>query len=235
MLLAIDTATRILSLALHDGDRVLAECTLNVGRNHSALAAPLIQQIIAQTGRSSDDLAALAVCVGPGSYTGLRIGIALAKGLAAVGNLPLVPVNTLDIIAAGQTCAAASQPMIVTVPAGRSPVIWAVYRSADARWIAQSEPKLGNLDEMLAAADAPFILTGEITGDGLQQLRSAIKAGQAIKLISPAQRLRRAGHLAEIAWERLRNDGNHAFPADRALPVYLRSPGYAPGKKGKDE
>ena len=83
MLLAIDTATQILSLALHDGDTLIGESTLRAGRQHSALLAPLIERTLAQTGVGRNDLAALAVAVGPGSYTGVRIGVALAKGMAA--------------------------------------------------------------------------------------------------------------------------------------------------------
>ena len=82
MLLAIDTATSLLGIALHDGDRLLAECTLTVDRSHSAVLAPMIKQIMERTGVAGDELTALAVSVGPGSYTGLRIGVALAKGMA---------------------------------------------------------------------------------------------------------------------------------------------------------
>ena len=90
MLLAIDTATQIMSIALHDGEALHAECTLTAGRQHSALLAILIKQIMAQSSLPTDDLTALAVSVGPGSYTGLRIGVALAKGMAAVNDLLLV-------------------------------------------------------------------------------------------------------------------------------------------------
>ena len=224
MLLAIDTATDILSLAVHDGEMLLAESTLMVGRNHSALLAPLIEQAMAQSGVDKDDLTALTACIGPGSYTGLRIGVALAKGMAAVRDLPLVPVNTLDIIAAAQDRASESATLIVTVPAGRQRLIWASYRNAGAGWMRINEARLGSWDDLFENCQDPCALTGEITAAGLQRTREAIDAGKPIKLVVAAKRLRRAGFLAEIAWERLQRDGGDAYPADRVKPIYLKSP-----------
>ena len=121
MLLAIDTATSLLGIALHDGDRLLAECTLVVDRSHSAVLAPMIKQIMERTGVTGDELTGLAVSVGPGSYTGLRIGVALAKGMAAARGLPLVPVTTLDTLAAGQGEAERSLPLLVDSACGPQP------------------------------------------------------------------------------------------------------------------
>ena len=227
MLLAIDTATRIISLALHDGEVLLAECTLTVGRNHSACLAPMVQQIMAQSDASAADLKALAVSVGPGSYTGLRIGVALAKGMAAVRNLPLVPVSTLDTIAAGQTFCDPQARLVALVPAGRSRVISAEYRAKNGRWATQGTAALQSWEDLLASYDElPICLTGEITRQGLQKVRAAVAGGQDIRLIPPAERLRRAGYLAEAAWRRLRAArAGQDFSAERVMPIYLKSPG----------
>ena len=225
MLLAIDTATCLLGIALHDGDRLLAECTLVVDRSHSAVLAPMIKQIMERTGVTGDELTGLAVSVGPGSYTGLRIGVALAKGMAAARGLPLVPVTTLDTLAAGQGEAERSLPLLVTVPAGRNRIIWAPYHHVDGRWQASGEARLGNWATLIVASDETRQITGEISVEGLREIRSAIDTGCGIKLLPAAQRLRRAGYLAEIAWGRLRESGVNAFPADRVMPVYLKSPG----------
>ncbi|MCY4021332.1 MAG: tRNA (adenosine(37)-N6)-threonylcarbamoyltransferase complex dimerization subunit type 1 TsaB [Chloroflexi bacterium] len=224
MLLAIDTATRLLSLALHDGDRLVAECTLTVDRKHSALLAPIIEQILAHTDTKTGELSSLAVAIGPGSYTGLRIGVALAKGMAAARDLPLVPVTTLDTIAAASNAANPSLPLIVTVPAGRSRVIWAVYHCEGNAWRISGEMKLGSWDELLAACDMPCTLTGEIDKDGLQKVRMARGAGGRITLLSPAERFRRAGYMAQIAWERLRQNDHESYPAAQVMPIYLKPP-----------
>src|SRR5262245_15326881 len=99
MLLAIDTATSLAGLALHDGSRVHYEQTWIAGRHHS-------EQVLAQVARALEDvgmelagLQALVVARGPGSFTGVRVGLALAKGLALGGGLPLYGVGTLDALA----------------------------------------------------------------------------------------------------------------------------------------
>ena len=223
MLLAIDTATDILSLALHNGDVLLAECTLTVGRGHSARLAPLVDQIMAYSNVAAADLTALAVAVGPGSYTGLRIGIALAKGMAAVNHLPVVPLSTLDITAAGQTFYDPQAALIALAPAGRNRVLSAEYRVQQGRWKAQSPIRLQSWEELLDSLEGPICLTGEINQQGLQQVQRAIAAGQNIRLLPPAERLRRAGFLAEEAQRRLRQSQD--YPADRVMPIYLKSPG----------
>jgi tRNA threonylcarbamoyladenosine biosynthesis protein TsaB len=100
MILAIDTATDWVGLALHDGSSVLAEFGWRSRRTQTIELAPAVAQLWARTGVSAGDLSAIAVAIGPGSYTGLRVGLALAKGMALGQNLPLIGVPTLDIVAA---------------------------------------------------------------------------------------------------------------------------------------
>ncbi|HRE29770.1 MAG TPA: tRNA (adenosine(37)-N6)-threonylcarbamoyltransferase complex dimerization subunit type 1 TsaB, partial [Anaerolineales bacterium] len=82
MILAIDTATRVISLALHRGDRLVAEHTWRTENVHTVELAPQVAVLLAQARVNPPELDALAVCLGPGSYTGVRIGLAYAKGLA---------------------------------------------------------------------------------------------------------------------------------------------------------
>ena len=224
MLLAIDTATQILSIALHDGDALIAETTLHAGRQHSALLAPLIEGTMAQTGFGSKDLTALAVSVGPGSYTGVRIGVALAKGMAAPFNLPLVPVTTLETVVASQARHHDDLPLVATVSAGRERVIWAEYRREDEAWVEWRAPQISNWDEILAHFECPIRVSGEVSSTGLAIIELAQEAGAEIELAPAAERLRRAGFLADIAWRRLRAGEMASFPSERVAPVYLKSP-----------
>ncbi len=224
MLLAIDTATEILSIALHDGDALAAECTLQAGRRHSALLAPLIERTMAQTELSMNDLRALAVSVGPGSYTGTRIGVAMAKGMAAPRGLPLVPVTTLETVLAAQCLRQDDVPLIATVSAGRNRVIWAEYRREFDAWVERRAPQISDWHRLLAEYDGPIRLSGEVSPAGLAALGRAREAGARIDLAPAAQRIRRAGHLAEIAWRRLRETDASAFPADRVMPLYMQEP-----------
>lgn len=226
MLLAIDTATQLLSIALHDGDSLLAECTLTAGRQHSALLAPLVKQTLAQVALRRDDLRALAVSIGPGSYTGLRIGIALAKGMAAVNNLPLVPVTTFEAIAAAHEARSTTSPLIAAIPAGRNRAIWAEYRRQGDGWREQRAPQISDWPDLVANCSQPGLITGEITDEGLRAIGDAIADGAPLELLPAAERLRRAGFLAEIAWRKLREcDRVRPFPADQVMPLYPKTPG----------
>src|ERR1700730_15028046 len=124
MLLAIDTATRILSLALHDGEQVRAETTWATRNQHTTELMPAIRQLLDRSQVSVTVLTILAVSHGPGSFNGLRIGVRAAKGLAMALNLPLLAIPTLDVIAAAQPgpSASADDSLIAVVQAGRGRV-----------------------------------------------------------------------------------------------------------------
>ena len=220
-LLAIDTATQTLGLALHDGQRLLADVNVQVGRGHNAQLAPLIERTMAQVGLAKDDLSALAVAVGPGSYTGVRIGVALAKGMAEARGLPLVPVSTFDALVEPVPHYRESPSMIVTLAAGRNRVIHALYWPMANRWAAWEKEGISAWDDLLAEHDYPLLFTGEISDEGMEKIRAADDE----HIIMPAaMRLRRAGYVADIAWRRLREQGADAFPAADVKPVYMRSP-----------
>ncbi|MCY3582667.1 MAG: tRNA (adenosine(37)-N6)-threonylcarbamoyltransferase complex dimerization subunit type 1 TsaB [Chloroflexi bacterium] len=219
-LLAIDTATQFMSIALHDGDRLLAECTQLAGRTHNAQLAPLIARTLQQTGQKPGDLTALAVAAGPGSYTGLRIGLAVAKGLAAARALPIVPVSTLETLVVAVPHYRESPNMIVALPAGRKRIIYAEYAPLGSGWIECQPARIDEWPAVLAAYPQPMLFTGEISAEGL----GMIQANPEHRIAPAPLRLRRTGHLAEIAWGRLREKGAQRFPADRVKPIYLQGP-----------
>ena len=100
MLLAIDTATRKIGIALYDGVQVLHEAVWQSPYRHTVELAPAIQAALDSAKSTVEDLEAVGLTIGPGSYTGLRIGAAVAKGLAFSQNLDLVAVSTFDVLAA---------------------------------------------------------------------------------------------------------------------------------------
>ena len=100
-ILAIETATLVSSVALATADTLLAEITLQTKKTHSELLMPHIDKILAMAEVSKADLKAVAVSVGPGSFTGLRIGLATAKSLAYALKVPLIGVPTLAVLAYG--------------------------------------------------------------------------------------------------------------------------------------
>src|SRR5690349_13904289 len=133
MLLALDTATRLISLALHDGKAVVAESTWVSDNYHTTELAPQVALLLRRAGIEAASLQALAVAIGPGSYTGLRIGLGFAKGLALAqgGRLPLVGVPTLDGLMRAQPPHAG--PALALVQGGRGRVLAVTYHWHDKR------------------------------------------------------------------------------------------------------
>ena len=130
MLLAFDTATPAVTVALHDGVRVVSEHTVVDARRHGELLAPGIAHVLADAGLTASNLTAIAVGVGPGPFTGLRVGLVTARVLADALAIPVSGVCTLDILAAEVVCA---EPFVVATDARRGEVYWACYDESGAR------------------------------------------------------------------------------------------------------
>jgi len=221
MLLAIDTATQIMSLALHNGRDLLGEQTWAGSENPTTELAPAVQTLLARCGVTINQLSALAVSTGPGTYAELRVGIALAKGLAAARGLPLVGVTTLDTLAAGQPYYQGG--LIVVVGVGRGRIAVGRYQWKKGRWGGRGEAHLMTWDSLFTSVDGTAYLSGEIDAEGQGALAAAQANAVPITLIAPAYRLRRAGFLAEEAWARLLNGKSADFPAAKLIPIDVRS------------
>ncbi len=123
MLLAFDTATPAVTVALHDGNRVVAQLTRVDPRRHGELLAPAISAVMAEAGADRRDLARIAVGVGPGPFTGLRVGLVTARTLGAALGVVVDGVCTLDVIA----LEAGAGRVVVVTDARRREVYWAEY------------------------------------------------------------------------------------------------------------
>jgi tRNA threonylcarbamoyladenosine biosynthesis protein TsaB len=124
LLLAFDTSTPAVTVALHDGNQVLISHTVVDARRHGELLAPGIARVLADARRSASDLTGIAVGVGPGPFTGLRIGLMTARAMGDALNVPVTGVCTLDVIAAAVV---SEQPFLVATDARRREVYWATY------------------------------------------------------------------------------------------------------------
>ncbi|MGQ9492538.1 MAG: tRNA (adenosine(37)-N6)-threonylcarbamoyltransferase complex dimerization subunit type 1 TsaB [Anaerolineae bacterium] len=198
MLLAIDTATRIAGLALYNQDGLHVEQMWRTSDNHTVELMPYIVHACEQQALAPSDLVAVAVSLGPGSFTGLRVGMSVAKGLALALNIPLLGVPTLDATA----YAYSHQPLPVcaVLPAGRGRWCVAFYQVTIDHWQRCSEYMLLNLDELIASLRGSTLICGEIDPPLAQALRETASK-QAI-IVSPAFATRRTGYLAELAWQR---------------------------------
>jgi len=217
MLVAIDTATNYASLALHDGLRVRVEHTWESPRRHTVELLPRLVAALEQLGLGAEHLSGVAVTRGPGSFTGLRVGMAVAKGLALARGLPLVSVPTLDVVAAAQ--GRDRRPLCAVLQAGRGRICVATYRWQGGEWRVREAVRLTTWSSLAEETVSPTLFCGEIDPVGAETLATL---GELAVLLPGAARLRRAGFLAELAWRRL-NRGEVDDPAT-LTPIYLQYP-----------
>ena len=215
MLLAIDTATDRVSLALDDGAEILAEHNWLCANNHTVELAPRVEHMLRTAGVRADALDALAVALGPGSFTGLRIGLAFAKGLALAHSLPLLGIPTLSIVAYAQP--KRDGILIAVVSAGRGRIAVGGYRWSEAGWQADGSARITRWDELLSDLDTENVyVCGEIDAIARSTL------GERVRFAPPPLNVRRAGCLIAIARQRLAS-GQTDEP-DSLAPIYLRVP-----------
>ncbi|MBK8905608.1 MAG: tRNA (adenosine(37)-N6)-threonylcarbamoyltransferase complex dimerization subunit type 1 TsaB [Anaerolineaceae bacterium] len=218
MILAIDTATRWLGLALHDGTAIIAELGWRCLNNHTIELSPNLQEMMQRASVTAADLSGIAVAIGPGSYTGLRVGLSLAKGLALANQTPLMGISTLDIVAAafgpfpGQ--------LLVVAEAGRTRICVTPYEWENGRgWHTETTPTIESWAELLPKLEGRVTFAGEITAQAAKQIKATNKTFQ---IAPPAAAVRRAGYLAELGWRRLR--AGQVDDAQTLAPIYLRDP-----------
>jgi tRNA threonylcarbamoyladenosine biosynthesis protein TsaB len=215
MLLAIDTSTRIASLAAYDGSNVRAEFTWETADHHTVELMPRIVDLLKQIDLKVDQLTGLAVAIGPGSYTGVRVGVAAAKGLALSRNLPIVGVRSSDIIAYAQPLSA--EHLVVVVQAGRGRLIAAQYDRVDREWRSVGDYALTVARDLGQDWIKPTLLCGELSASDRESIEQRL--GDRVHIASPALSLRRAGYLAEIGWRKIRSSGGDD-PA-KLQPIYV--------------
>ena len=114
LILSIETATRVCSVAIHHEGKLIAYAESHLAQSHSVKLLPMISQVLANADLDQSKLDAIAISEGPGSYTGLRIGLATAKGLCFANDIPLISVSTLLAMAASQI--PGKQPNQLLVP-----------------------------------------------------------------------------------------------------------------------
>lgn len=203
MLLALDTSTSLASIALYDGN-VVAEITWYSGRNHSVEMMSQAARLMKLRHTKPTDLQAVAAATGPGSYTGLRVGLSGAKGLALALGIPLVGVPSLDVLAEPHrwSCLAV-RPVL---HAGRNRYATALYLPAEGELRREGPIEGLRMTEIVSTIRSATLLCGDV-GECRE-----MDLPETVLLASPASSLRRAGFLAEIAWRKLRA-GNIGDPA----------------------
>lgn len=225
MILAIDTSTEMCSIALYKTEEgVAAEQTWHSGREQTTQLIPNIQKLMSLVGATTRDLTGLAVATGPGSFSGVRIGISAGKSMAYALGLPIWGVPSLDILAYQQVAVTAAQVCAV-LNAGRGRLAWAVYRTRGTKWQRLTPYTNSTPEEMADAVKAietnvATLFCGEINPHVAGVLTERL--GKDAAIAPSAAAVRRAGFLAELALQRAAK-GESDDPATLQA-IYLQPP-----------
>ncbi|MFZ0241771.1 MAG: tRNA (adenosine(37)-N6)-threonylcarbamoyltransferase complex dimerization subunit type 1 TsaB [Desulfobacterales bacterium] len=215
-ILAVDTATTTCSVAVIDGERLLAEINLGDSRTHTRHLAGMVRDVCRLAGVAVGALDAYAVVKGPGSFTGLRIGVSTVKGLAEGAGRPIVGISALRALAEQ---AAASTPLVCPlIDARRSEVYGACYGLDDGVLTQRHSARVTPLDRVLRGIDLPCTFIGNGAELYRRQIRDRLEKNA--HFARTAAHAIRACTVARLARQRLA-DGDSDEIA-RFVPDYLR-------------
>lgn len=215
MLLAIDTSSLVLSCALAEGNKLIAEWTVQKRLTHSEQLIPHLDMMMNEAGVSKKEVNAIAVSIGPGSFTGLRIGLATAKMASYIWKVPVIGVDTLEALAYNMKGANAF--ILPLVDAQKGNVYTALYAAYAEFWKELPESVL-SIDDAIDGAIAhggPIVAVGECVDKYEKKLLE-----KGIELAPPHNRLTRAGSVAVVGLEKL-TKGEVDDPL-KLLPNYIR-------------
>ena len=219
-ILAVDTSATAASVAVAEENKLIGEFSINTALTHSQTLMPMVDELLKNTGLSVNDIDAVAVNAGPGSFTGVRIGVAAVKGIAFPKNLPCVSVSTLESMAynmLGNDCVVCS-----VMDARCSQVYNALFkvngytvtRMTDDRALSLTDLKLElqNIREKTVLVGDGAVLCSKFLDSELENV-----------MLAPFNnRIQTASSVAYAAFEKINN--GETLTAEELMPVYLRLP-----------
>ena len=213
-MLAVDTSAVSCSVAVIQNRTVRAERTVAFGQSHNRHLMPLVQNTLAMAGVGLGDLDLLAVTRGPGSFTGVRIGLATVQGLALASGKPVVAVSSLEALAF--QAADNDGPVAALIDARRGEVYQAVYRAAEGRMQTLAEERVLSPEAAAERIPSPC----RLVGSGIRAYAARIGAllGPGTCWGPPEDHLLRAASVARLALKRM----DQAVGPEGLVPCYLR-------------
>jgi tRNA threonylcarbamoyladenosine biosynthesis protein TsaB len=203
LFLGIDTSSTAGTVAVTSPDKVLAEWTLEVDRTHARRLLPHIQWMLRESGLCFGDIQGIAVTLGPGSFTGVRIGMTTAKTLALVSGKPLVGIPTLEVLAGNVSHAVGL--LCPALDARRGEVYWALFRRGDSGETERlSDDRVCTPDTLLETVPGPALFLG--SGASVYGDRFLSVAGHRV-VAQPEQNQVRASVLCRLARESFKAHG----------------------------
>ena len=215
MLLAVDTSNEWMGLAVYDGEQVVGERAWKSGQHHTVELAPAIQELMASKNLKMENITAVGVAIGPGSFTSLRVGLALAKGIAFARNIPLIGIPTLDILARAQP--ESTLPLAVAIQAGRGRYALGWYKNVEGVWQAEGPARVVPAQAINDEVASLSLVCGEFT----DEVRQKINENKNAQLTSPDDSQRKPAMLAKLAWARFQH--GDVDDAASLAPIYLHT------------
>ena len=219
-LLALETAAKAVSAAVTEDGKVLASAYQDTGLTHSRTLMPLVECLLKNTGMTAGDLDAVAVSAGPGSFTGVRIGVSAAKGLAWAADKPCVPVSTLAALA--RNVAFMDGLVVCAMDARRQQVYNALFEARDGALTRLTEDRaiaLSDLAEELRSDPRPKT----VLGDGGRMTYAFLAAEGIPCRLAPANLVKENAVSVALEAEAVARAGG-LVTAQELAPVYLRPP-----------
>ena len=219
-ILAVDTSATSASVCVAQENKIIGEFSINTALTHSQTLIPMIEQLAEKTGVTLDNIDAIAVNAGPGSFTGVRIGVAAVKGIAFSRNIPCVSVSTLESMAYNMLD---NDCIVCSVMDARcSQVYNSLFRVKDGKVTRLIEDRALSLTDLkldLQKYNEKIILVGDGAEITFNYFENSL---QNVFLASVNNRVQKASSIACVAFEKINN--GETLNASELMPVYLRLP-----------
>ncbi len=217
LILGIETATEQVGVAIGGHEGVIATFEVTRGRRHAEILTPAIEFVCRQADIDLTELGCVAVDVGPGLFTGMRVGLAAGKALAQALRIPMIGITSLDLLAF--PCRHTDKVVVPVIDARKGEVFWAMYRAVPGGVQRVMAPTVGPVEELVAdlLARSQDVLC---VGDGAERYREQIVDGYRCEIAAPVHPP--VGALVQLAHSRaLREEWCRPGEIE---PVYLRAP-----------
>lgn len=218
LILALDSSAAPASVALLEDGKILSEFYINTKQTHSQTLMPMVESVLKLTNKTLDDVTCMAVSAGPGSFTGVRIGVSCVKGLSMTRNIPCAGVSTLRAMAENARQLTGIVCAVMDARCGQ--VYNALFRAESGKLTRLCDDRALPIAELLEECKT-FAEKIYLVGDGAELCYKTFAAIRA-ELLQPQLRFQRASGVAMAAQEMIEN-GQTVTP-DALMPIYLRLP-----------
>ena len=217
-ILGIDTSSMAASVAVIEDNKLICEYTINTKKTHSQKLMPMIENMLGLSDLNVREIDAIAVCEGPGSFTGLRIGMSTAKAIAHVNDIPVIGVNSLEALAANMNLC--DKKICSILDAQRNQVYTGRYQYEGTKLVEIKEIGIQQIDELLeelAQSGEQWILVGE----AVYKYEDKIREISNIEIPAASNNVTKAGSLCSVAKVKF-DEGKDIFDCYTVNPLYIR-------------